>query len=253
MIPADALTDSKNVLVCKQFALAKISDAESPASLSVFILKVRGGLPIKPYKTVAEEASAEFIERKSHFIGHIAPVKTEEEAQFFIAHISKEHRDAAHNVFAYILRESGVSRCSDNGEPQGTAGVPTLDVLIKEELTDVCVVTTRYFGGTLLGTGGLVRAYSHAAKIAVDAAKVLHMAECSLLRVEVDYGFYGKLAYMLPEYSAIVKKTDFAENVSLLLKLRGDKQKAFTQALTELSNGRVTAEVVKTFFDAMDA
>lgn len=221
------------------------------ASLSVFILKVRGGLPIKPYKTIAAEVSAEFVERKSRFIGHIAPIKTEEEAQAFISRVSKEHRDASHNVFAYALRESGITRCSDNGEPQGTAGVPTLDVLVKEELTDVCVVTTRYFGGTLLGTGGLVRAYSHAAKIAVDAAQILYMAECVLLQVKTDYGFYGKLTYMLPGYGAVIEKTDFAENVTLLLKLRGDKQGAFTKALTELSNGQVAAELVKTFFGSM--
>lgn len=96
------------------------------ASLSVFILKVRRGILIKPYKTIAVEASAEFVEKKSRFIGHIAPVKTEEEAQAFISQISKKHRDASHNVFAYVLKKSGISRCSDNGEPQGTAGVPDL-------------------------------------------------------------------------------------------------------------------------------
>ena len=221
------------------------------ASLSVFILKVRRGILIKPYKTIAVEASAEFVEKKSRFIGHIAPVKTEEEAQAFISQISKKHRDASHHVFAYVLKKSGISRCSDNGEPQGPAGVPTLDVLVKEDLTDVCVVTTRYFGGTLLGTGGLVRAYSHAAKIAVDAAQILHMTECVLLRVETDYGFYGKLTYMLPEHGAVIAETDFAEKVTLLLKLRGDRREPFTKALTELSNGQVTAELVGTFFGDM--
>lgn len=223
------------------------------ASLSVFILKARGGIPIRPYKTIGAEASAEFVERKSRFIGHIAPVKTEEEAQAFISRVSRTHRDASHNVFAYVLRESGITRCSDNGEPQGTAGVPTLDVLVKEELADVCVVTTRYFGGTLLGTGGLVRAYSHAAKIAVDAAQILHMTECVLLRVEADYGFYGKLTYMLPEHDAVIVETDFAENVTLLLKLRGDKREPFTKALTELSNGQVAAELIETFFGDMSS
>lgn len=221
------------------------------ASLSVFILKVRRGILIKPYKTIAVEASAEFVEKKSRFIGHIAPVKTEEEAQAFISQISKKHRDASHNVFAYVLKKSGISRCSDNGEPQGTAGVPTLDVLVKEDLTDVCVVTTPLFWRNAPRHRRFGAAYSHAAKIAVDAAQILHMTECVLLRVETDYGFYGKLTYMLPEHGAVIAETDFAEKVTLLLKLRGDRREPFTKALTELSNGQVTAELVETFFGDM--
>lgn len=134
------------------------------ASLSVFILKVRRGILIKPYKTIAVEASAEFVEKKSRFIGHIAPVKTEEEAQAFISQISKKHRDASHNVFAYVLKKSGFRAVLIMANRRELRACPTLDVLVKEDLTDVCVVTTRYFGGTLLGTGGLVRAYSHGGK-----------------------------------------------------------------------------------------
>lgn len=197
------------------------------------------------------EASAEFVEKKSRFIGHIAPVKTEEEAQAFVSQISKKHRDASHNVFAYVLKESGISRCSDNGEPQGTAGVPTLDVLVKEELTDVCVVTTRYLEERSSARGDLVPAYRTPQRLPVDAAQILHMTECVLLRVETDYGFYGKLTYMLPEHGAVIAETDFAEKVMLLLKLRGDRREPFTKALTELSNGRVTAELVETFFGDM--
>lgn len=107
------------------------------------------------YKTVRAESQDEFVERKSRFIGYIAPVKTEKEAQDFIVKISKQHFDATHNVYAYVLRDGMTRRYSDNGEPQGTAGVPVLDVLLKEGLTDVCVVVTRYFGGIMLGAGGL--------------------------------------------------------------------------------------------------
>ncbi|MDE6746466.1 MAG: YigZ family protein, partial [Oscillospiraceae bacterium] len=127
------------------------------------------------YSTVRGSADASFTEKKSEFIGHIRHVETEEEAVDFINEIRASHRKAKHNVYAYILREGNTSRYSDDSEPQGTAGVPVLEVLRKEGLTDVCCVVTRYFGGILLGGGGLVRAYSHSAKIAVDASERLIM------------------------------------------------------------------------------
>ena len=203
------------------------------------------------YKTIKEAATAEFVERKSRFIGHISPVKTEAEAQDFVAKISKEHWNATHNVYAYVIRDGQISRCSDNGEPQGTAGVPTLDVLQKEGLTDVCVVVTRYFGGILLGTGGLVRAYSHGAKIAVDAAQVMHMAPCVKMTVRCEYGFYGKLTYILPDYLIQVEDSAFAEDVTLTLVIRKDRYGSFEKALTELSNGQVSPVVTDTFFGDM--
>ena len=129
------------------------------------------------YKTVTMDTSDEFVEKRSRFIGYIRPVKTEEEAIAFINQIKSKHWDATHNVYAYCLREGQVKRYSDDGEPQGTAGIPTLDVLLKSEVTDVVVVTTRYFGGILLGGGGLVRAYSHAASLALAKAQVVTMRE----------------------------------------------------------------------------
>lgn len=203
------------------------------------------------YRTVRTYASEEFTERKSRFIGHIAPVSTEAEAQEWISRISTEQKAANHNVFAYILREGNLSRCSDNGEPQGTAGVPVLDVLQKEHLTDVCVVVTRYFGGILLGTGGLVRAYSHAAKLAVDAAGIAEMAACTEVTVECDYSFYGKLSYLLPDFSVRTENSDFGERVTLGLLLREDRLEEFTKSLTELSNGQVGAVVRGTRFEDM--
>ena len=202
----------------------------------------------KDYRTIKDFATDQFIERKSRFIGYIAPVSTEEEAQAFVARISKEHRDATHNVYAYVLRKDNISRCSDNGEPQGTAGVPTLDVLLKEGLTDVCCVVTRYFGGTLLGTGGLVRAYSHAAKIAVDAAQIMNMTTCATVMVECSYSFYGKLTYMLPDYNVLVKDTSFTDTVTLTLQMKESGRVAFEKALTEASNGQVESILIETFF-----
>lgn len=140
------------------------------------------------YFTIYEPAEASFIEKKSEFIGYIAPVKTNDEAVAFIASIKAMHRKARHNVYAYILRHDNISRYSDDGEPQGTAGTPVLEVLQKRGLTDVCIVVTRYFGGILLGGGGLLRAYSHAASIACDAAKIMDMRLCHRMKINADYG-----------------------------------------------------------------
>ena len=115
---------------------------------------------MEEYKTIELEADDFFIEKKSRFIGYAKPIKTQQEALDFIAKIKSKHWDATHNVYAYVLRENNIQRYSDDGEPGGTAGVPMLDVLLKEGVVDACVVGTRYFGGTLLGAGGLVRAYS---------------------------------------------------------------------------------------------
>ena len=127
------------------------------------------------YRTIAAPAEDEFIEKKSRFIGYIAPVTTEQEAAAFIESVRARHREARHNCYAYRLRQNNLARFSDDGEPSGTAGRPILEVLQREDLTDVCVVVTRYFGGILLGTGGLARAYTQGCKIAVAAAGVLCM------------------------------------------------------------------------------
>ena len=129
------------------------------------------------YTTIKGFATNSFIEKKSEFIGYNTPVKTNQEAVDFINEIKSQNRKAKHNVYAYILRDNNITRYSDDGEPQGTAGMPVLDVLQKENLTDVCVVVTRYFGGILLGGGGLVRAYSHACKLADDASVKMEMHE----------------------------------------------------------------------------
>lgn len=202
------------------------------------------------YRTILEYAQAEFTERKSRFIGHIAPCRSEDEAQGFLAQINRQHRDATHNVFAYRLR-SGAERCSDNGEPQGTAGLPTLDVIQREDIVDVCVVVTRYFGGILLGTGGLVRSYGHAAKLALDAAHVVTMCPCVIALVECDYSFYGKLSYYLSDSDILVKDTEFGAAVTMLLQMKKERFPGFRKELTELSNGQVAAELMEEKFDAI--
>lgn len=189
------------------------------------------------YYTVSEAAEASFIEKRSEFIGYIAPVKTDEEAVNFINTIKAKHRKAKHNVYAYILRKDNISRYSDDGEPQGTAGVPVLDVLQKRGLTDVCVVVTRYFGGILLGGGGLVRAYSHAASLACDVVHTMDMCLCHRLKICTDYGMYGKLTYILPNFETITVNSDFADSVTLELLVLSKKLSALISEITEITNG----------------
>lgn len=199
------------------------------------------------YTTIKDYAEDRFIERRSEFIGYIKPVKTESEAVAFINEIKEQHRKATHNCYAYILRDNNITRYSDDGEPQGTAAVPMLDVLQKENLTDVCLVVTRYFGGILLGGGGLVRAYSHAAKIAVDAAQKLNMYECVTVTITADYSLYGKISYALADFNHKQISSDFSDTVALTIVLEHSQTDAFTKKMNEITCGK--AEI--TFADTL--
>ncbi len=194
------------------------------------------------YKTIARRCEARFIEKKSEFIGYLCPVRTEEQATAFIEEIRAMHRKATHNCYAYILRENNAARHSDDGEPGGTAGVPIYEVLRKEGLTDVCCVVTRYFGGVLLGAGGLVRAYTKGAKDAVDAAQIKLMAEAVKLAVIVDYGLYGRLAQVFAEFDARVEDEQFADNVRVVLHIRAENSQRLTDRLVDVCNGAVSIE-----------
>ncbi|MBQ9895372.1 MAG: YigZ family protein [Ruminococcus sp.] len=191
------------------------------------------------YFTVSKPAQDSFIEKRSEFIGYISPVTTNDDAVEFINSIKAQHRKAKHNVYAYILRNDNISRYSDDGEPQGTAGMPVLEVLKKRRLTDICVVVTRYFGGILLGGGGLVRAYSHAASLACDAADIMHMCLCHKVRITTDYGMYGKISYLLPNFDTITVSSDFGSDVTLEILVLSEKLKPLTDELTEVTNGSV--------------
>ena len=193
---------------------------------------------MKEYKTVEFEGCDEFIEKKSRFIGYVKPVKTVEEAAEFIAKIKSKHWDATHNVSAYVLRENNIQRSSDDGEPSGTAGVPVLDVLLKENLVDVCVVVTRYFGGTLLGAGGLIRAYSHGSKIAVESGNIITMAPCKIMSCLVDYSFYDRMNILLTEFNANVENSDFADKINITFSLKADLVEELNSRLIEISNGK---------------
>ena len=212
---------------------------------------MNGGARVQ-YRTVRGAASAEFVEKRSRFIGYISPASTQEEAAQFIDSIRSKHWDATHNVPAYILREGNICRFSDDGEPQGTAGMPALNVLQKEGLTDCALVVTRYFGGILLGGGGLVRAYSHAAKLAVDAGGIVTRALCNLVRVRCDYNFYGRLASLIPEQGGIIENTAFEDAVTVDFRIPQELEPGFEKKLIDLSNGTCRGEVTGNVFADID-
>lgn len=203
---------------------------------------------MQEYKTVEKEASDFFIEKKSKFIGYAKPVKTQEEAVEFISEIKSKHWDATHNVYAYVLRENNIQRYSDDGEPSGTAGVPVLDVMLKESLVDVCVVATRYFGGTLLGAGGLVRAYSHTSKIALEAAGIITMAQCSVMSAEVDYSFYDRLNILLSDFSAVILNTSFSDKVCVEFSVKENIVDLLNAKLIDVSNGKYISKFLRSEF-----
>lgn len=197
------------------------------------------------YITIKGTSSDSFIEKKSEFIGYIAHVETEDEAVRFINEIRARHRKARHNVYAYRLREANISRYSDDGEPQGTGGVPVLDVINKSELVDVCVVVTRYFGGVLLGANGLVRAYSHACKLAADSAVKQIFCECAEFCAVTDYNMYSKISFLLPAYEAKITEELFEENVKLRFYVKNEQIDALKKELTDITNGRIQLEIKK--------
>ncbi len=199
---------------------------------------------MKEYKTVEKEGVDEFVEKKSRFIGHVKPVKTQQEATEFINSLKSKYWDATHNVYAYVLRENNICRSSDDGEPSGTAGVPVLDVLLKEQLMDVCVVVTRYFGGTLLGAGGLVRAYSHGSKIAVESGGIITMAPCKIMKVSVNYSFYDRMNILLADSGANVIESNFSDVVNIKFSIKADNKDVLADKLTQQSNGKYSLKEI---------
>ncbi len=199
---------------------------------------------MKNFKTVFKESEAELQISKSRFIGYIKPIEDENDAVRFIEKIKKKHWDATHNVPVYVLGENfGIQRASDDGEPSGTAGVPILDMLKKEAITNVCLVITRYFGGIKLGTGGLVRAYTQSAKAALEAAGIVEMKVNTLLKLGFDYHFHGKLQnYFLGDPQIIVKETHFTERITLEIYIQPEFEQSIINHIIELTSGQVEVE-----------
>lgn len=188
--------------------------------------------------TLARDASAQFEEKKSVFIGHARPISSEEEALAFVQEKKTAFRDARHHVFAYLLRGGAVARCSDDGEPQGTAGMPVLDVLRKSGVDNAALVVTRYFGGTLLGAGGLLRAYTKAARMTIEEAHIVTYEPYSILRFSCSYPDYQKYLTDLPRMGARIDDTDFSVDVTLTCALPARLSEDLCHAVAERSAGK---------------
>jgi len=189
---------------------------------------------------VAREAQAEHTQSRSRFIASVRPVTTEAEALAFLENKRRAYWDAKHNVYAYIVREGGAARFSDDGEPPCTAGQPVMDVLQRAGLCDVCMVVTRYFGGVLLGTGGLVRAYSAAARMAVEAAGTAVMRLCAVLELRYDYAVHGKMSAAADRMCAAVLDTAFADKVTLTCAVAVERRAAFEAQAADVCCGNVS-------------
>lgn len=193
---------------------------------------------------MAEEARALLIEKKSKFIASVCPVSDEAAALEFLNRIRSEYPDATHNVYAYVIDENNIFRYSDDGEPSGTAGMPVLDTIRREGLVDVIVVVTRYFGGTLLGTGGLVHAYGASAKQGLCEAGIVTRTMCNVVAVRTDYTLVGRLQYKISSGNYILEDTSYGNDVVFYVCCRLDETEKFINEVIDLTNGRAVCEVV---------
>lgn len=198
------------------------------------------------YRTVENEAFAEIIEKKSRFIAELYPVSSEEEALGILEKVKKRYWDARHHCWAFIIgKEQPLERCSDDGEPSGTAGKPILEVIRGAQLRNVLIVVTRYFGGTLLGTGGLVRAYTSASKEAVESAEIIIKISGYRLKIKTDYTGLGKIQYLLAQRGIDIKDSEYAENVVLTIVIPKDDEQGLIKELIEATNAQAEIERVE--------
>lgn len=197
-------------------------------------------------KIVYRGGQAEIVEKKSRFIAAVAPVHSEEEALAYIARIRKKYWNATHNCWAFVVGENQeLQRCSDDGEPQGTAGRPMLDVLLGAEVHDAAVVVTRYFGGTLLGTGGLVRAYAKAAQEGLAAGVVVEKQSGSRLTITTDYNGIGKLQYLLGQREIPIVASEYSDVVQTVVLVQKERVEELLKAVTEATSGKAVCREEK--------
>ncbi len=200
---------------------------------------------MEKYLTATGETVAEYTEKRSKFIATLRHCESEEEALLFIEEMRSKYWDARHNVFAYSVNKGKTCRFSDDGEPHGTAGKPILDVISGSGVTDIAIVVTRYFGGILLGTGGLVRAYSKSAKDALSAASVAEMVPCSVLETRCDYTDHQKLLKLIEESSGKIENSEFTEQITLTYVLKDTDIERFNEKLSENFSARLNAKVIE--------
>ncbi|MBQ8740727.1 MAG: YigZ family protein [Clostridia bacterium] len=202
---------------------------------------------MKEYRTINGNFTAEYTEKHSRFIATAFYCETEEQASEIIAAQKSKYWDARHNVYAYIL-QNGTARFSDDGEPHGTAGMPVLDVIKGSGITNVLIVVTRYFGGTLLGTGGLVRAYSTSARDALCGAQKVLMCVCQEYTIDCDYGNYDKLVRLITDHSCMVQSTDFTDKVTVNVVFKKVDCDTFLNKLCEIFASKIEAELKDELF-----
>lgn len=196
------------------------------------------------YKTVSVSSESLLIEKKSKFIANVRPVDNEEDAIAFVNEIRSKYPDASHNVYAYVIDENNIFRYSDDGEPSGTAGMPVLDAIRKSDIVDAAVVVTRYFGGTLLGTGGLVHTYGASAKQGLEKSKIVLRRLCDILSVKVDYSLLGKMQHEIMSKGYMLEDTVYEDDVTFIISCPIDTTDRVIEDIINLTNARVTCERV---------
>lgn len=202
---------------------------------------------MEQYFSVIKEYSCDFVEKKTKFIGYIAPAQDESKAINFLNKIKEKNWDAKHNVYAYLLK-SGISKSSDDGEPHGTAGVPILNVIKNNSLCDVIIVVTRYFGGILLGTGGLLRAYSHTATLAVNKAQIVTFKLSNVFQLFCQYDQYNKILATLENFDAKIDESIFLDEVNLKFHVQTEKTEALKNALSKVTAGNLNLRLISSEF-----
>lgn len=200
----------------------------------------------KPFRILVEGGSGEIVEKKSRFIATIRKAETEEEAVAFIEEMKKKYWDARHNCSAFVIgNRAQLTRCSDDGEPSGTAGRPMLEVLLGEEICNAAVVVTRYFGGTLLGTGGLVRAYTMAVKEGLKQCRTGILRSGSLLEIQTDYNGIGKVQYLAGQKNLTVLESEYSDVVKLIVRVPSEQAQAFMDEVTQVTLGKAEMNILK--------
>lgn len=198
----------------------------------------------RPIKILYQGGSGEIVEKKSRFIATIEKIETEEEALAFISKIKKQYWDARHNCYAFVAgKNQELQRCSDDGEPNGTAGRPMLDVLLREDIHNLVVVVTRYFGGTLLGTGGLVRTYQKAVQEGLKNCVVIEKMQGRMLKIDTDYNSIGKIQYILAQQQITAMDTIYTDKVEMQVMVPVERLQEFQEAVTEGTNGTASFQV----------
>ena len=206
---------------------------------------------MESYITVSKISTAQYSEKRSKFVATLTPCQNEAQALNIISQTKNRCFDARHNAYAYILKDS-TAKFSDDGEPHGTAGKPIFDVLSGSGIVDAVIVVTRYFGGVLLGTGGLVRAYSGAAKGAVESAEIIQMCNCVSVSIECDYTHYSKLSALAVKYGAVIENTEFTNKISLSLRIRSVDFDDFKNDLRDAFSSKLSIKDQKSVFSPMN-